>query len=105
MQRLYAAANLPEAHLLLGLLRGQRIDAHVFNENAQGAVGEIPFTHAYPEVWIENSADLLRARAIVEDYEHSRHLGENRVCGECSEENPASFDLCWRCGTNLVPAD
>jgi len=105
MHRLYAAANLPEAHLLLGLLRGQRVAAHVFNENAQGAVGEIPFTHAYPEVWIEDSDDLLCARAIVEDYEHSRHLDENRVCGGCSEENPASFDLCWRCGTSLVPTD
>ena len=105
MQRLYAAANLPEAHLLLGLLRGQRIAAHVFNENAQGAVGEIPFTHAYPEIWIEDSDDLPRARTIVEDYEHRRTLGDNRVCGGCREENPASFDLCWQCGTSLPAAD
>ena len=51
MRRVYSAASLPEAHLLLHQLLDEGIAAAVFNENAHGGVGELPFTHAYPEVW------------------------------------------------------
>lgn len=101
MERVYTAADLPEAHLILDMLQQARIAAHVFNENAQGGVGELPFTHTYPEVWIENESDKERARALIDQYE--RPLGDVGVksCPECGEDSPANFELCWRCGETL----
>lgn len=100
MQRLYAAANLPEAYIVLELLRAAGIEARVFNENAQGGLGEIPFTHAYPELWVLDEADLVRARQVIAEYERSS-VGRDVVCAACGEQNPDSFQICWHCGATL----
>lgn len=100
MHKLYAAANLPEAYLVLGLLRAAGIEAHVFNENAQGGLGEIPFTHAYPELWLVDEADLGRARQVLTEYERSS-AGADIRCAACGEPNPSSFQICWHCGADL----
>ncbi len=46
MRRLFLAADLPEAHLVLQLLKHAGIEARVFDETAQGGLGEISFIHA-----------------------------------------------------------
>jgi hypothetical protein len=102
MQRLYTAANLPEAYLLLHMLQAEGIAARVFNENAQGGVGELPFTHTYPEIWVERETDAGAARAVIRRFEDSMKQGDAAVtCPRCEEENPGSFDVCWNCGTAL----
>ena len=98
MQRLYRAANLPDAYLLLHRLQHAGIEARVLNEHAQGGVGEIPFTHAYPEVWLVEAADVERARSVVVDFEQRASSGAAVVCPYCHEESPGSFEICWRCG-------
>ena len=102
MIRIYSAASLPEAHLLLHRLRERGIPASVFNENAHSGVGELPFTHAYPEVWIENPVDEQEARGIVDEFE--RHPGSTASveCSECGEISPANFEICWRCAALLA---
>ncbi len=100
MHKLYTAANLPEAYLVLELLRAAGIEAHVFNENAQGGLGQIPFTDAYPELWLVNEADVGRARQVVAEYERSADGAEVR-CAACGEQNPSSFQICWHCGALL----
>lgn len=101
MLRLYCAATLPDAHLLRQLLVHAGIDAHVFNENAQSGMGEIPFTHAWPEVWIERDADMKRAREIVCSFERPPVYGADVFCATCRERNPGNFELCWSCGAAL----
>jgi len=98
MIRIYQAANLPQAHLVAGLLRHAGIDARVLKENAQGGLGDIPFGEAYPEVWIEHPADVVRAKAIVAEFESVSVEIESVVCPACGEENPGNFELCWKCG-------
>jgi hypothetical protein len=85
MKRLYGAANLPEAYLVLGMLSRAGIPAHVFNENAQGAAGELPVAQACPEIWIDDERDYTLARRVVEDY----------------ERRSADDESCWRCGEAL----
>jgi hypothetical protein len=97
MQKLYAAANLQEAHLLLHRLQQAGIEARVLNEHAQGGLGELPFTHVYPEIWLLHPEDSARAARIVEDYEGAQTVQETRVCAACGETNPADFEVCWRC--------
>ncbi len=100
MLKLCAAASLPEAHLLRDLLHRAGIAAHVLNENAQGGVGEIPFTHAWPELWIERESDARQARALVSEWERAP-CRPDLVCQACGESNPGSFELCWNCGACL----
>ena len=98
MKKVYSASNLPDAYLLLHRLEQAGIEARVLNEHAQGGMGEIPFTHAYPEVWLVEPGDVERARSIVADYER-REISENGVlCQVCGEESPGGFEVCWRCG-------
>ena len=99
MIRCYTAGSLPEAHLMLHRLQDAGIEAHVFNQNAQSGVGEIPFTHAWPEIWLADPADLARARAIVQAVEHPPVPRADWICHTCAEANPGQFELCWSCGT------
>ena len=95
MRRVYQAAHLPEAYLVRDRLRAEGIAAEVYNEHAAGALGEIPFTHAYPEVWVAD-ADWARARRLLAA--PPAGAGAAWTCARCGEDNPGSFDLCWHCG-------
>lgn len=103
MKRLYVAGDHAEAYLLLGHLRAAGIEARVLNEHALGGVGEIPFTHAYPELWVLQEADLGRAREILQAQRGPQPAGPERVCPACAEPNPPAFETCWNCGANLLP--
>ena len=103
VRKLYTAANLPEAYMVVDQLRAAGIEARVFNENAQGGLGELPFTHAYPEVWVMKEGDWKRAREVVVAYERGCETDAGAVvrCPDCGEENPANFQLCWNCEKSL----
>jgi hypothetical protein len=101
LKKLYSAASLPDAHLIRDLLGHAGIEAHVFNENAQSGVGQLPVMEAYPQIWIVNERDLPRARQILEAFEHMPAIGSNLRCEQCSEDNPTTFQLCWNCGASL----
>lgn len=102
MQRIYQARDLQQAHLLLHRLEGVGIRARVFNENAQGAIGEIPFTHVYPEIWLEREADRERAEALIREFEAEPTVEGEVRCTACGETNPANFEFCWNCGRPLA---
>jgi len=104
MFRLYTAANLPEAYLILHRLQEAGINAKVFNENAQGGVGELPFTHTYPEIWLEQTDDVVAARRIIKEFEQAETISGTRKCRHCGEENPANFEVCWQCNSLLNDA-
>ena len=101
MKKLYSAASLPDAHLIRNLLDQAGIDAHVFNENAQGGVGQLPVMEACPQIWIVDERDLERARQILEAFEQMPAVRSNLRCQQCSEDNPTTFQLCWNCGSSL----
>jgi hypothetical protein len=91
-----------QAHLLRQLLVVHGIRAHVFNENMQGAVGEVPVDAALPQVWIDDERDEARARELLKQHESDRRREGSHFCRRCHEENPVTFDLCWNCGEGLV---
>lgn len=96
MTRFYLAADLQHAHIVLGLLTQAGIEAKVFNENAQGAIGEIPFVH--PEIWLVDPGDVPTAREIVRTFESTPANSGVAFCRGCGEESPANFQICWKCG-------
>ena len=101
MKRLCKAASLPDAHILRGLLEQAGIEAHVFNENAQSGVGQLPVTEALPEVWVAEERDLERAREVVRRFESAPQDTSTLRCAGCGEDNPGNFQVCWNCGAAL----
>lgn len=87
--------------MLRNLLEEAGIRAKVLNEHAQGGMGEIPFTHTWPEVWIEREQDVARARAIVRQFDTRPDIEDFVACPRCGEQNPDNFETCWHCGTIL----
>ncbi len=102
MIKVYTAGSLQDAHILLGLLRADGIDARILNASAYGGVGEIPFDQAYPELWLVDPADLDRARVVFEAFDRPFDGTSDARCPACAEDNPASFAVCWHCGATLT---
>ena len=101
MKRFYVAESLADAYLLRSRLLSIGIKAHVFNEFADGAVGELPFTHTWPEVWLERECDEQAAAATLEAHcKPAEAEGEIR-CAACGESNPLNFEICWSCAAGL----
>ena len=103
MRRVYTAATLPEAHLILQQLESVGIKARVFNENAQGAIGELPVTDTWPDIWIVQNHQFPAARAVIERYESSSE--SELLCNSCGEFSPSRFEVCWQCGAVLPTQD
>ena len=97
MRKIYSAATLADAHLVAGLLAQEGIGARVLNENAQGGLGEIPFTHAWPEVWLDDERDRQRALEVIRQIERAA-TDVQVACSACQEMNPDNFQVCWNCG-------
>lgn len=97
MKLAYRAASLPDAQIIADLLRAEGIDAHMFNQNAQSAAGEIPPAVAGPQVWVVDDDLLDRARRLIAAFQAAPAPGARR-CPHCGEENPANFLSCWSCG-------
>lgn len=102
MKCVYRAESLVDARIYADCLRGNGVPCEIFQENAVGALGELPVIG--PEVWVRRDADADRARRLVEMLERS--LAENRtgppsLCGQCGETSPAGFEICWHCGRSF----
>lgn len=101
MFKLYSAGNIQDAYIVQGLLNEAGIETRILNEYAQGGVGEIPFTQAYPEIWLINESDRNKAKEIITQYDSRPRPGEDLFCAHCQEPNPDTFETCWHCGMPL----
>jgi hypothetical protein len=102
MKRIYSASDLIDAQLLAHSLADARIESHLFNANAVGAMGDIPFANTWPEVWIADERDSARAAAIVQAHAERPLAGGEVRCAACGEDSPSNFDSCWRCSALLA---
>ncbi|MFV1983454.1 MAG: hypothetical protein ACC657_07930, partial [Thiohalomonadales bacterium] len=72
----------------------------ILNQYTQGALGELPFTHAYPEIWVDEISSG-KAKKLIEKFE-KLPLNDNTIfCNKCNEINPENFETCWFCGALL----
>jgi hypothetical protein len=76
------------------------IVTHILNANAAGALGEVPFMQAQPEVWIDDDAQEARAREALASLSDTPTKHE-KYCPHCGERNPGNFLSCWQCGGAL----
>jgi hypothetical protein len=90
-----------QAYLVKDMLTMHGISAHIFNEHISSIVGEVPPDVALPQVWLDDDADKPRAMQLLRDYHMRRNRRGVLFCPACREENPATFEICWACGTSL----
>lgn len=99
MKRVYTAQSLIDGQLVVDLLAQAGVPCLLFNQNAQGGLGDLPVTH--PEVWVKRNFDAGKARRAIVAFENRPPPAVDRLCGVCRELNPATFDICWRCNAAL----
>lgn len=89
----------PETELLKDLLAKEGIAYLMRNEQLSTALGGIPFTECYPELWILNEEDSPKAKELLDGWLNPHdHLPDSWVCPICGEKIEAQFTSCWKCG-------
>ncbi len=101
MKSLYCNADWTKVVYLKQALQDYGIQCVVKNEYLAGAVGQIPATECWPELWVLDPECIEAARrlmkSILVEPRHSAESWQCRVCGETSE---GQFTDCWRCGAS-----
>lgn len=100
MKRVHIAPTLLDAQLVVDALSSLSIVSHIFNANAAGALGELPFMQAQPEVWVDDDTQEFHAREVLAAFLSVRP-GAEKICPHCGEGNPGNFLSCWQCGATL----
>lgn len=101
MKRLTTLPSLIEAQLTSDFLAQAGIPNRILNTHATGALGEVPFLEAEPQLWIEDDRQFDRALTLLADFARAPRLAD-RVCPACGEVNPGQFLACWHCGQALA---
>jgi hypothetical protein len=97
----FRASDRIEAYVIRDVLSFHGIKAHVFNEHMSSIVGDVPPDVALPQVWLDDDADQARAAVVLRDHNAACKRVGVLFCRACREENPATFELCWKCGAGL----
>ncbi|HEV8541402.1 MAG TPA: DUF2007 domain-containing protein [Verrucomicrobiae bacterium] len=71
MKMLFSAPNLIVVSQLKDMLERDGIDCFLKNEILSGLAPEIPWTETWPELWVQNDADLSKAEAVKTDWEEA----------------------------------
>ena len=99
MKRVYTSGNLMDVTHLRDVLEREGIPCLIRNDILAGLAPEVPFTETFPELWVQNDADLPRADAIKADWLAPRRVtGQPWTCSACQETMEPQFTSCWKCG-------
>lgn len=101
MRKLYSAESIILIAHLRNVLDAAGISAVIRNDRLAGALGEIPFTECWPELWIQHSGDTLRAQAIIAEELQRPVTRESWICPQCGEILGGQFSECWRCAADV----
>jgi hypothetical protein len=99
MKRIGQAPNIAIAQLWIDMLRTQGIDANMQRYFLNGAAGDLPPDQCLPEIWIQDDAQLDRAKAALSDIQRTPQ--RNWVCQTCGERIEGGFEQCWNCQTMM----
>lgn len=91
------ADNLLMAQHWANVLRAAGIACELRNTALAGAIGDIPFLDAAPQVWVA-AAEAARARQLLDEAARPP-AGVAWSCARCGEVSEPQFGSCWNCGT------
>jgi len=101
MRRLAQAPSLAIATLWADVLRSEGVGASVQREFLCAVAGQLPPDQCLPEIWIDDDAQLERARRLLHALQHPPQRQWHCVCGEFVE---GGFERCWQCGAAMPGA-
>ena len=79
------------------ILESHGFELFLKNEHAVSVIGEVSAFDAWLELWVVNDSDYDRACNVLENALSEKGAAP-WMCKNCTEENDASFELCWSCG-------
>jgi len=98
--RVYRASNSAEGHLIKGMLEQHGMLVRIIGDGLSSGVGELPTDVMQVEIQVQPGYRRL-ARQLISEYEKRATEEVQRMagwpCPDCGEENPSSFDICWKC--------
>ena len=83
MRKVHTAESTIEAAHLRNVLEADGIACFVRNDRLASVIGEIPFIECWPELWVAESGQELRARGLIEQALRPRPVGDPWVCPGC----------------------
>ncbi len=88
----------PFAALLKERLEQEGVACLLRNQQLFSALGEIPFTECFPELWVVDAETWPRARALLDQWLAAHASTGTWTCPACHETIDPPFSTCWRCG-------
>lgn len=99
MKRLYTfgLGEAPLAEMLKERLAQEGIVCVLRNTALGAALGEIPLTECYPELWLLDAETWPRADNLLRQWLTEAGGGEPWTCPRCGASVDPPLEACWRC--------
>lgn len=92
MRRVFVVPTITEAAVIHTLLTTNGIDAQISEQATAGQALETG-------VWVLRDDQSDRAVELIQTMYSGKTDEDSWSCRTCSEQNPGSFGLCWKCGS------
>lgn len=93
---LYSHCNPILVENVKNLLQNQAIEVVCRNQYLSSGFGELSGIDTWPELWLVNERDYIKANAIILSLNTKTNERE-WCCPHCEAENPDNFTTCWQC--------
>jgi len=100
MKKVFTHENRMIVYNMKNLLQGEGIETVMKNEFSGGGVGDLPAFDTWPEIWIRDEAQFVKAQSILHSVTNTSKAA-TWFCRGCRESNDAAFGICWNCGRSF----
>lgn len=98
MKKIYTHENRLMVSNIKNILQQRCFEVFIKNEHAGSIIGEVSAFDSWLELWLVDEDDFAFASRVLQNLKLDSEA-EDWLCQRCAEENAASFELCWNCGT------
>jgi hypothetical protein len=98
MKMIYTHENRLMVSNIKNILQRRGFEVFIKNEHVGSLIGEVSAFDSWLELWLVDETDFELASRILQNLKLDSEA-EDWLCQRCAEENAASFELCWNCGT------
>ena len=102
MKKVYENMEYTRVGYFQSILEGEGIRTTIKNYGASTAMGELPFTEVFPELWVLDDQDFERAAKLIRDEldEPPKPKTGEWTCSKCGSVVDAGYSECWKCGAS-----
>ncbi len=100
MKKVYSSIDGVMNGYIHSLLEKQGISCIVRNQFLSGALGELPVTECWPEIWVNDDEDAELAIEIIESLTREPDNTRGSWRCSCGESIEGQFLSCWNCNTD-----